>query len=387
MTEITELQFKKDDLATRRLIKRTAPGLNDGEALAKVDRFAFTANNVTYGVVGERIGYWKFFPVQSQPGAAAPLAGDVVDPPAASPAGDAADAEWGIIPVWGFADIIESRHPEVSVGERLYGYWPTASHLIMAPTKVKDARLFDGAAHRAELPPVYNAYARVSGEAGYDPSMDDERMTLYPLYATSYCLYDFAKDNDWFGASQVIIPSASSKTAIGTAYAFKDDPAAPRVIGVTSARNESAVLSMKLYDDVVRYDEMESRIDASVPSLIIDMSGSGPVIGRLHKLLGENMRYTSNVGITHYDAGGMGDGYIKDRSAMFFAPGHIQKRATDWGPGVFERRAFDFWRSAAVKSRDWLTIHKGSGPDAIEAAIAEVYAGETPANVGWVVGF
>ena len=92
--------------------------------LAKIDRFAFTANNVTYGVVGERIGYWKFFPV--------------------------ADEGWGIIPVWGFADIVESKSQDVrSVGERLYGYWPMATHLVMAPDRVKETRLTDGAAHPA----------------------------------------------------------------------------------------------------------------------------------------------------------------------------------------------------------------------------------------------
>ena len=83
MTDIAEFQVRKDDLSTTRVVTRTAPALNDGEVLAKVDRFGLTANNVTYGVVGERIGYWKFFPVT--------------------------DDGWGIIPVWGFADIIDSK--------------------------------------------------------------------------------------------------------------------------------------------------------------------------------------------------------------------------------------------------------------------------------------
>ncbi len=90
----------------------------------------------------------------------------------------------------------------------------------MKPQKVSEMRLSDGAAHRAGLPPVYNAYSRVKAEPGYDGEMDDERMVLFPLYATSFCLYDYMKDKGWFGAEQVIIPSASSKTAIGTAYAI-----------------------------------------------------------------------------------------------------------------------------------------------------------------------
>ncbi len=360
MTTISEFIVRKDNLGETRVATREAPPLKDDEVLAKIDRFALTANNVTYGVVGERIGYWKFFPVEKE--------------------GD------GIIPVWGFADVIESKHPEITAGERLYGYFPMASHLVMAPVKVKEKRLFDGAAHRAGLPPVYNSYARVKAEPGYDKEMDDDRMTLYPLYATSFCLYDFMKDKGWFGAEQIIIPSASSKTAIGCAYAIAADPSAPKLVGVTSPRNKKAVERLKLYGDVLTYDEIE-KIDASRPAVIIDMSGNGDVLGRLHKHLGENMKYTSNVGVTHYEASGMGPDFIRERSEMFFAPGHIQKRTQEWGPGAFEKQAFDFWKSAAVKSRDWLIIRRESGADAVKRAWADVYEGKTPADAAWVVGF
>ena len=308
MTEIAAFQVRKDKLSDTKRVSAPAPELADGEILVKVDRFAFTANNVTYGVVGERIGYWKFFPV--------------------------ADDGWGIIPVWGFGDVVESKCEGISTGERLYGYWPMASHLVMTPAKISETRLFDGAAHRQDLPPVYNSYARVGNEPHYDPAMDDERMTLFPLYATSFCLYDFFKDNDWFGAAQIIIPSASSKTAIGTAYAIRTDNAPPAMIALTSARNKAAVEALKLYDSVLTYDEIDA-VDAGKPSAIIDMSGNGDVLGKLHKHLGDNMTYTSNVGVTHYDANAMGPDFIRERSAMFFAPGHIQKRAKDWGPGEF----------------------------------------------------
>jgi hypothetical protein len=360
MTTITEFIVRKDNLADTRIETREAPPLKDGEILVKVDRFALTANNVTYGVVGERIGYWKFFPVAKE--------------------GD------GIIPVWGFADVIESAHPDVPVGDRLYGYFPMASHLVMAPAKVKPVRLTDGAAHRAGLPPVYNSYARVKGETHYDKEMDDDRMVLFPLYATSWCLYDFMKDKNWFGAEQVIIPSASSKTAIGTAYAIAADPSAPRLVGLTSTRNKAAVERLKLYADVFAYDEID-KIDAVKPAVIIDMSGDGGVLGRLHKHLGDNMKYTSNVGVTHYEASGMGPDFIRERSEMFFAPGHIQKRTQEWGPGAFEQQALGFWKDAAMKSRDWLIIRRETGPEAVDRAWTEVLAGKTPPDTAWVVGF
>ncbi|GJL93687.1 MAG: hypothetical protein DHS20C05_00920 [Hyphococcus sp.] len=360
MTTITEYQVCKTDLNETRLVEREVTSLGDGEIIAKVDRFAFTANNITYGVVGERIGYWKFFPVE--------------------------DKAWGIIPVWGFADVIESRHDEINVGERLYGYWPMGSHLIMAPGKVQPTRLLDAATHRQELPPVYNSYQRVTFEQGYDGDMDDERMVLFPLYATSFCLYDFLLDNDWFGAQQVIIPSASSKTAIGTAYAITEDASRPALVGLTSERNKAAVAALSLYDTVLTYDAI-NEVDAKTPTVIVDMSGNGDVLGALHKHLGDNMKYTTNVGVTHFDANKMGPDFISERSAMFFAPGHIQKRTKDWGPGEFEKRAGLFWHQASLKSRNWLAIKTASGPEAIDAAYRDVLNAKTPANAAWVVGF
>lgn len=353
---IHEFQVRKQDLSVTRTRARDIPALGEGEMLVKVERFALTANNITYGVVGEKIGYWNFFP---------------------APDG------WGIIPVWGFAEVVESRHGEVAAGERLYGYFPMASHLVMAPKKVGGERLVDGAAHRAMLPPVYNAYARVSREPGYDRGFDDERMLLFPLYATSFCIYDFLIDNGGFGAKQAIIASASSKTAIGLAYALRDDPAAPASVALTSARNAGKVEALGLYDGVATYDRLEA-IDRDIPSLVVDMSGDGAMIARLAAHLGDNLRYCLYVGVTHHEASGGAFPPQSERSSFFFAPGHIQKRAGDWGPGAFETKALVFWRDAAMRSRDWLSIDRVDGVAALESAFHRLRTGDIAPDRGLV---
>ena len=357
MTRMTTLQVRQDDLSRSRLEETGVPALHDGQLLARVDRFALTANNITYGVVGAKLGYWSFFP--------------------------AADG-WGVIPVWGFADVVESRHPEVATGERLFGYFPMGTHLVLGPVKAGAERLFDGAAHRAALPPVYNAYARTRAEANYDPSMDDERMLLLPLYATSFCLYDYLAEKTWFGADQLVILSASSKTAIGLALALAEDAAAPPAIALTSPRNREAVGRLGLYARVLDYADLGS-IDGGAPTVIVDMSGSGPLLSALHAHLGDNMRYCANVGVTHYSENRMGPGFIAERSAMFFAPAHIRQRARDWGPGAFEKKAFDFWRDAALKSRAWLRFERERGIAAAQPAYHRVLDGETAPDRGLVI--
>ena len=115
------------------------------------------------------------------------------------------------------------------------------------------------------------------------------------------------------------------------------------------------------------------------------MSGSGAVLSVLHTHLGDNMRYCSNVGVTHWDDNQMGPGFIRERSAMFFAPGHIQKRASDWGPGVFEEKAFAFWRAAAEKSRSWLTYRTVEGLSGARGVFDDLVAGAVSPHTGLVV--
>lgn len=349
------IEVRRDDLSTTRSVASATPVAGAGEAVVKVERFALTANNVTYAVVGDQFGYWSFFP--------------------------ASGAGWGVVPVWGTGRVVESRAEGVVAGERLYGYFPMASHLVITPARTKPDRLVDGAERRAALPSVYNAYARLDGEAGHDPAYDDLRMLLWPLYATSFCLADFFKDRGWFGAEEIVVVSASSKTGIGVGYALAEMTDRPRTLGLTSARQRARVEALGVYDRVATYDDL-SPIDPGRPTAIIDMAGDGGAIAALHRRLGDSMRFTSNVGATHADARKPGEGYIRDRSELFFAPSHIEKRARDWGQGEFEKRAFAFWRRAADRSRPWVRFERFDGAKDAMSAWDRVRRGDFAPEAG-----
>lgn len=362
---MAEFQVLKNDFTHHRVAGTNSDSakesLGEGRLRVGIERFAFTANNITYAVTGDRIGYWQFFP----------------------PGGDNAD-DWGVIPVWGFAEVLESRVDDVPVGERLFGYFPPATTLDMTPTRVTAARLIDGSAHRAELPPAYNSYSRVNAEPGYDRATDDARMLLWPLFITSFCLWDSIKDRDWYGAQQVVIVSASSKTSIGLAYALHADAAAPPTVAVTSDRNLDFVKKLSLYQHGVTYDSL-SDIDAAIPAVIVDMSGSRDILGRLHMHLGDNMKRCINVGLTHWDDKKTGDSVITERSEFFFAPAHIQKRVQDWGPDGFAQKSSGFMQQTAEKSRDWLTFRRIDGLGGLAEIYDEVCNGRVPADQGLIV--
>jgi hypothetical protein len=356
-----EFQTNKADLTQGRLVETPVNAIADGEVLVKVDRFAFTANNITYAVMGDQLRYWQFFP----------------------PNGDESE-KWGIIPVWGFADVIQSNSDGLPIGERLFGYFPPANQLVIKPARLMPTSLMDGSTHRAELPPGYNMYRRVNHEPGYDRANDNQRMLLFVLHLTSFCIQDLLENNDWFGAEQVVIISASSKTSTGLAYGLADDENAPYVIGLTSERNMDFVNSIDAYDRVLSYGALE-QIDASKATVIVDMSANTDVLSRLHTHLGDNMRYTSNVGLTHWDEPRHVKGINQARSHQFFAPSHIQQRMKEWGPEEFNKRSMGYVMNSSAKTQDWLKIKQLDGVDGLSKAYKDVCDGKIAADQGLVV--
>jgi hypothetical protein len=59
-----DLEVSKTDLRTQRFVDIPPEklALSPGQVLLKVDKFALTANNITYAVAGEMMNYWNFFP-------------------------------------------------------------------------------------------------------------------------------------------------------------------------------------------------------------------------------------------------------------------------------------------------------------------------------------
>jgi hypothetical protein len=359
---MAQFQIRKDDFSALRVIDDTAPSaIAADEIRVKINRFAFTANNITYAAAGDMVGYWQFFPALGE------------------------DTEgWGVIPVWGFAEIVQSNVDGLPVGEKIFGYFPPANTLTMKPAKIGDANFFDGAEHRSALPPGYNNYRRVNAEPGYDAANDNERMLLWPLFITSFCLWDALQVNNWYEAQQVIVISASSKTSIGMAYALHEDSSAPPVVGMTSARNLDLVSSLGLYDTSLTYDDI-GKIDASVPAVIVDMSGNSEVLGKLHKHLGDNMKFCVNVGITHWDAAGENPDIITERSEFFFAPSHIQMRIKDWGSQGFDEKTAAFIAETVAKSRSWLKLKTLPGLSGLESVYPDVCAGKIAPDEGLII--
>lgn len=355
-----QMEVERQHFENLRVIEHAGREPGTGEVRLKIDFFAFTANNLTYAAAGDALGYWQFFPT---------LAGQ--------------DDGWGVIPVWGFADVTESDVDGVAVGDRLYGYFPPGDTLVIKPEKIKDATLYDGSEHRAKLPPLYNRYMRVpkaSDEQGHQREV--AQALLGPLYGTSFCLFDQLRKNDWYGAEQVIIISASSKTSLGLAYGLSDAKDGPAVIGLTSAGNVSFVESVGIYDEAIAYPDLSSL--QRCPSVVVDMAGNSELAASLEAQLGDDLKYYISVGLTHWDQNSGGLGKRSDRHEMFFAPSYMLKRPSELPPGEFAAQAQVYVAKASTASLSWLELSVLNGLEELAAVYPDACAGRVPPKRGLI---
>ncbi|MBS1105057.1 MAG: hypothetical protein H6Q91_559 [Deltaproteobacteria bacterium] len=345
----------RSDWKQTRFVEGPVPDLAPGQVLFRVDRFALTANNISYALSGDSLGYWRFFPCE---------------------------AGWGRIPVMGFAEVIRSTHPEVAEGTRCFGFYPMARHLVIQPGIVSPAQIVDAAPHRAGLAPVYAQYLPTTGDAVYAERREDAILLMRGLFMTSFLADDFLADQDYRGARSVVISSASSKTSIALAFQVKQTGHA-RAIGLTSARNAEFVRALGFYDRVVLYDEIASL--AQEPAVFVDMAGDGAVTAAVHRHFGDALQYDCAIGATHWSAARNSAGLPGPKPEFFFAPAQIVKRSKDWGPQRLSERLAAAWTKFCDASDAWLHVVRSDGRAALERVYQDTLAGRTDPADGHIV--
>ena len=364
----TTLEVVRTAISTTRLADELVD-LDDGQVRLEVDRFAITANNITYAVFGDMLGYWDFFPTS----------------PDETP-------QYGRVPAMGWATVVESHCDDIAAGQRYYGWFPMASNVVFTPTVTADGFRDDGA-HRQAHAPVYRAYVAVDADPMYDeaPDGEDRHVLLRGLFLTGFLAEEFFADGggsgeSYFGTPRVIVLSASSKTAIGFAQraAMRDGL---EVVGVTSAGNREFVERLGYYDQVVTYDEVAD-IATAGGAVSIDMAGNPTALGAVHEHFGDGLAYSMTVGRSHHDAPPAASADMAGPAPqLFFAPTEVGRRQEEWGREDYAQRCTEALHAFVAGSRDWLTIDRRTGADAVTQAWLDVYHGSVSPDVGVVASF
>ncbi len=332
------LLVNRSDFSKVEIVNQPTTKLAGGCVRVAIGPFALTANNITYMAVGDLIGYWKFFDPN--------IYG--MDRP-----------EMGRMPVWGYGTIVESKCKDIAVGTQIYGFFPVAQRIDIKPIKITALGFQDGVEHRLGLHAIYNTYTITNADPSFTQGLEDLQPILRPLFTTSFLIEDFFTDNEFFGAEQIIIMSASSKTALGTAFCLQQRGGSKR-IGLTSDKNIGFVESTGFYDHVVSYDDIAS-LPAGMKTALIDMAGNGDVNGQLYTHFGADIVYNCMVGKSHWQGARPPKITTGAPPSMFFAPDQAKKRIADWGGAGFVQKMGACWLPFCESAQNWLDVEVFEG--------------------------
>jgi hypothetical protein len=375
-------EVAKNDLSQTRVVEQNIEQpLADNEVLLKVSKFALTANNISYGITGDALGYWQFFPVNNVPS-------DTASNSITSTTNTAQQTQWGRLPVMGFADVVSSNNKDINVGERVWGFMPMATHLKIIAGKVNPSAFSDINPCREGLSPVYARFDRVTANPFYQLKNEDYDILLRGLFTTSWLVDDFMFDNNYFDATQYLITSASSKTSIALAFAIKQR-GQRSTVGITSMANLSFVESLCCYDHVISYNDITT-LDANVASILVDMAGGKKTLAAIHHHFTQQLRYSCRIGATHH-----GDIDITDTQSdsllpgapptFFFAPTQLKKRSLEWGVGETMKQMNQSLLHYIDFCRSIITISHTHDLHHVNDIYQQVLAGTADASVGQII--
>ncbi|WP_428683855.1 DUF2855 family protein [Sphingopyxis sp.] len=359
------IDIDRDDVTQAALVSDPATALAPGQVRVRIDSYAMTANNITYAVFGKPAGlfgndqgYWDFFAERGAPGR---------------------------LPVWGFATVTESAAEGIEAGDRFYGYYPMASEAVLTAGHVGPGGFTDVTPRRTTLPPIYNHYQRIEALHDYRGADHDYWPVFRPLFLTGWLIADQFEDEGDYGAEQILIASASSKTAIGLGFSLAQRQGhRPQTIGLTSKANVADLDAQRIYDRVIAYEDIMT-LNAGTPSALVDMAGNGAVTRAVHSHFGNSLKASIIVGKSHWDADAGEAALHGPERQGFFAPGRSQKRIADWGGPAFGQKIAEAWTGFMDVAPRLARIDKRRGGEAALEAYKEMLSGRADPKAGIVI--
>ena len=306
------------------------------------------------------MNYWKFFP--TQPGS-------------------------GIIPAWGLANVIISNHPDVQVGQRFYGFYPMSSHLLVTAKRVSSKGFVDTTRHRRTLPSIYNFYTNTEQDPSF--TLENEKLIsiFRPLFVTSFLIDDYLAEHNFYKATQILLTSASSKTAQALAsllaHRKKKNRLNFNLLGLTSKKHVEFVKQLGSFDQVMTYDEIAD-LNANGKSVVVDFTGNHNIQFQLQTLLGDKLVYNCLVGLVDWQ-NLEGENPLPKKGEFFFAPAQAEKRQKEWGLSGFQQKIGIAWQQFMDAVQSTISIKKHIGAQELEKLYSDVLNGRTHPKYGNIV--
>jgi hypothetical protein len=211
-------------------------------------------------------------------------------------------------------------------------------------------------------------------------------MIFGPLFRTGFLIEYFLRGQNWFGAEQLVVTSASSKTAMGLASVARQSSPRVKRIGLTSKGNVAFVAASGLYDTVASYDDLESLPVA--PSVSVDFAGNAELLASIHHHFGEALMQSVLVGATHIEARsvfGKNEPLPGPKPQLFFAPDHAVAFFKAHGAAEGGKLVAAAWREFLKAAEGTIAIERHKGLDAAREVFTRMVSGQIDPAKGIVI--
>ncbi|PPJ52129.1 hypothetical protein CBER1_10247 [Cercospora berteroae] len=298
-------------------ISSSSPPLQENKIRAIPRIVSLSANNLSYAKGAHIMHWWDAFPLPTN---------------IPSPYNDA--AQYGIVPVWGYAEILNSKIAVVTPGSMIWGLWPSHNmpvDLELQPAFELKGHYFDVSRHREKLWRFYNHYVVVVADKTRYRDIDEktiERMaweanilpaagwmlrrfvlgSSVPVVHPSGLLDGWNREDADLSKAVVVSLSASGRTARAFAHAVARDKSHKAsgplgFLAVSSSTDGSFLPDFATFPtQVISYANLDSShvgdwIANLVPDriVILDFGGRGDSLEQLQHALQEGLSAARHV--------------------------------------------------------------------------------------------
>lgn len=230
-------------------------------------------------------------------------------------------------------------------------------------------------------------------------------MLYRPLFWTSMWAEDWlftAPQIPYNGATNILISSASAKTAFCLAYIVqKRGHPGVKVTGLTSKGNLAFTKGLGLYDTVFPYDCVEESVSNSQGTWIyVDITGNDSLNSRVSKALGSRVVRNISLGVTNLSPSAQSNyvmpvsGVTKSSNTLFstqsaplelfFMPEWLAERRRSLGASGISEMQYTAWTALMRDCTAWVKMERTWGAKGVWRRYAEVVKGRVGPEKGMV---
>uniref|UniRef100_A0A7S4Q336 Uncharacterized protein n=1 Tax=Alexandrium monilatum TaxID=311494 RepID=A0A7S4Q336_9DINO len=372
LEDTTLLWMRHKGLSVKALTtkSRQVPELEPGKILLRVDKFAFSQMTLGYlmkGFTRTFSAYHNFYNYGEEDSYRSAC--------------------------WGYATVMESAHPKVPVGTRLFGLVPPCKYSLeqVGGTIPKSKNGMDPAVVEITMEGVPFNLRRFQemeiveeSAANQDPLWEDWRCVMKEVYTMAF----YMDENllvDTGMINSVIISCASSKTGMALAFCLRMREMR-YVVGLTSKEHLEFVKSTDLYHEVYTYDEV-----ASLPNnhtiVYMDFKCDGELRQNITLRMGTNLMYNMVLGPAVFQRRMKDQVFEKRAREVLFDESTWRERrrmvAEVTKTGRNEKLRYSF-KTFVDRMKRYIKLKHFSGGEALTKMYDRVYSNTAPPSEAYV---